>query len=60
MGKPYAFEFQNKKGDTISIVNDSTVDECRVFNLARANGLTLIGLYEGGSGIHRRVEWRPN
>lgn len=60
MGKPYAFELQYPGGGVSRpLANDSTVGECQAFNLARANGWTVIGLYEAGSGIFRRVEYRP-
>jgi hypothetical protein len=60
MGKPYAFELQGENGYVSrAILNDSTVGECQAFNLARANGWCVIGLYEDTRGIHRKVEWRP-
>ena len=56
---PYAFELQ--RGGTIvqTIQHDSAVESAQAYNLARANGETLIGVFEDGHGIQRRILWRP-
>lgn len=59
--KFYAFEFQ-RNGEQIGriIPNDGVISECQAYNEARLNGEILIGLTEGGSGIHREILYRPS
>lgn len=56
-----AFEFQDN-GEVVrkTIPNDGVVSECQAWNEARLNHETLIGLMEGGSGIHRQILYRPD